>query len=113
MITVTLQFNSIEQAEAALRLFREPAPVTAPTTTAPPAPTNTPTPPPAPPTTAPTPPVDSLTPDELAEIMQTASDKLKDKGAACMKIIKDLGVKGVADMTALQRITAKTRVEAL
>lgn len=113
MIEITLKFDNISQAEAALRRLRDepvstvvatPA-VTAPTP--PPAPT-TPTPPPATPS-----PIDAPTPNELSDVMQAAADRLKDKGAACMKIIASLGVPGVAEMTPAQRNQAKQQVEAL
>jgi len=107
MIEITLKFDNISQAEAALRRLRD-EPVTAPpvTITAPP-------PPAATPATPVPPPIDAPTPNELSDIMQAAADRLKDKGAACMKIIASLGVKGVAEMTPAQRNQAKQQVEAL
>lgn len=112
MIEITVKFANYEEAEAALRRLKEPV-STAPTQ---PLPTATPTvaTTPAPPTVPiPAPPVATISPDGLADLMQIASDKLVDKGVACMKIIADLGVSGIAEMSPAQLTCAATQVEAL
>jgi hypothetical protein len=130
MITLTFQFDSVEEAMSALAGFSgksqavvvDTPPPAAPATETVAAAVAAVAPPPAtPPAAAVAPPpatnaaaaVAQIDPRELAGIMQEKSAKLQDGGAACQAILVEAGVSGLLQATQEQLVAVKAKVEAL
>ena len=118
MIKITLEFaNHNEATEALARVYAGTAsPVTA-EVVIPPAPKKVPPPPtertvevpPAPPSTTEAPP-QAISAKELNDAMVAKAGQMGDNGAACLAILTELGVDGIAKLTDAQRVTAFAKI---